>query len=142
MSAKIHLYTGNYPIRWADMDMYGHVNHTLYLQYMVEVRWNWFRSLKFNKEINPIFIIIGTSITYKKPLFYPGEAMIKVYGLPPQKKTWSTYHEIFQADNPDVLCAEATVEFIYVDAETKRPASIPDEFRQYLYPQENDEALI
>ena len=31
------LYTGNYPIRWADIDMYGHVNHTIYLQYMVEV---------------------------------------------------------------------------------------------------------
>ena len=33
------------PIRWGDMDAFGHVNNTVYFRYMEQVRISWFEQL-------------------------------------------------------------------------------------------------
>jgi acyl-CoA thioester hydrolase len=32
------------PIRWGDMDAYGHVNNTVYFRYMEQARVEWLES--------------------------------------------------------------------------------------------------
>src|SRR5690606_8171388 len=39
------LYVAQVSVRWADMDSYGHVNNTLYIQYLEEARVAWFEKL-------------------------------------------------------------------------------------------------
>ena len=33
------------PVRWGDMDAYGHVNNTLYFRYMETARCDWLESV-------------------------------------------------------------------------------------------------
>ena len=33
------------PIRWGDMDAFGHVNNTVYFRYMEQVRISWFEAV-------------------------------------------------------------------------------------------------
>lgn len=33
------------PIRWGDMDAFGHVNNTVYFRYMEQARISWFEAL-------------------------------------------------------------------------------------------------
>ncbi len=33
------------PIRWGDMDAFGHVNNTVYFRYMEQVRISWFEQV-------------------------------------------------------------------------------------------------
>jgi acyl-CoA thioester hydrolase len=33
------------PIRWGDMDAFGHVNNTVYFRYMEQVRISWFEEI-------------------------------------------------------------------------------------------------
>ena len=33
------------PIRWGDMDAFGHVNNTVYFRYMEQVRISWFEQI-------------------------------------------------------------------------------------------------
>ena len=34
------------PIRWGDMDAYGHVNNTVYFRYMEQARVEWVEEMK------------------------------------------------------------------------------------------------
>lgn len=45
MSEKRLLHTAHIPVRWGDMDNYGHVNNTVYLEYVQEARVAWFASV-------------------------------------------------------------------------------------------------
>ncbi len=38
MAEKNLLHVAHIPVRWGDMDSYGHVNNTLYIQYLEEAR--------------------------------------------------------------------------------------------------------
>jgi len=42
MIEKLLLHTAHIPVRWGDMDSYGHVNNILYMQYLEEARVAWF----------------------------------------------------------------------------------------------------
>ena len=42
MQEKRLLHIARIPVRWGDMDSYGHVNNTLYIQYLEEARVAWF----------------------------------------------------------------------------------------------------
>lgn len=37
MADRQLLHTAHIPVRWGDMDSYGHVNNTLYFQYLEEM---------------------------------------------------------------------------------------------------------
>ena len=39
------------PIRWGDMDAYGHVNNTVYFRYMEQARVEWLEEHKI--EVRP-----------------------------------------------------------------------------------------
>ena len=45
MPDKRLLHTALIPVRWGDMDNYGHVNNTVYLEYIQEARIGWFASV-------------------------------------------------------------------------------------------------
>ena len=45
MTDKRLLHTAHIPVRWGDMDNYGHVNNTVYLEYVQEARVAWFASV-------------------------------------------------------------------------------------------------
>lgn len=44
MADRQLLHTAHIPVRWGDMDSYGHVNNTLYFQYLEEARVAWFET--------------------------------------------------------------------------------------------------
>ena len=53
------------PIRWGDMDAYGHVNNTVYFRYMEQARVEWLEDMKI--EVRPGGlgpVIISASCTF------------------------------------------------------------------------------
>lgn len=136
---KRFLYEGEYPIRWDDVDSYRHVSLHIYYMYMIEVRYQWFNKLPFSKEIELFVPTVSASSQYYRALTYPGNALIKVYGTPTTDKTFTFYHEVFHSKKPDELCAEALVELIYIDHNTQKPTSLPDNFRNAIYAVKSDD---
>lgn len=45
MSDYTPVFEMSMPIRWGDMDAFGHVNNTVYFRYMEEARVTWFGKL-------------------------------------------------------------------------------------------------
>jgi acyl-CoA thioester hydrolase len=63
------------PIRWGDMDAFGHVNNTVYFRYMEQVRISWFEQLGIaggnGEGQGPV--IVNASMDFLKQLHYPGD---------------------------------------------------------------------
>jgi len=53
------------PIRWRDVDNYGHVNNAVYLTYLEEARDRWVRDT-LGPEVN--FVIVRVAIDYRREL--------------------------------------------------------------------------
>jgi acyl-CoA thioester hydrolase len=62
------------PIRWGDMDAYGHVNNTVYFRYMEQARVEWLEQHQ-DLPVRPGGdgpVIINASCTFLVPMTYPG----------------------------------------------------------------------
>ena len=65
------------PIRWGDMDAFGHVNNTVYFRYMEQVRISWFEELGLtgSNADGQGPVIVNASMEFLKQLHYPGDVI-------------------------------------------------------------------
>jgi acyl-CoA thioester hydrolase len=56
------------PIRWRDMDAYGHVNNAVYLNYLEECRDAWAQSLLGEVADTWDFVLVHVAIDYRSQL--------------------------------------------------------------------------
>ena len=121
------------PTRWADNDVYGHVNNVVY--------YSWFDTavnaylveagvLDFHAgEI--IGLVVETGCRYARPLAFPDavEAGVRVAKL----GTSSVRYEIglFGQDIGEAA-AEGFFVHVYVDRATRRPTPLPEKLRAVL----------
>ena len=69
------------PIRWGDMDAYGHVNNAVYFRYMEQARIDLLEALGVpidTRVQGPV--IVNAACTFLAPLNYPGEVEVRVFG--------------------------------------------------------------
>ena len=73
---RILVHTSRQPIRWADMDMLGHVNNTVYFRFFEQARIEWTYGLYAEGAAyagtGPV--IVNASCTFQVPLVYPGRS--------------------------------------------------------------------
>jgi len=121
------------PTRWADNDVYGHVNNVVF--------YSWFdtavnaelveRGLLDIEHGAMIGLVVETSCRYFAPLAFPQsvEAGVRVAKL----GTSSVRYEVgIFAEGSDEAAAEGHFIHVYVDRETRRPVPLPEDWRQGL----------
>ncbi|MGB7406699.1 MAG: thioesterase family protein [Pacificimonas sp.] len=121
------------PTRWADNDVYGHVNNVTY--------YSWFDTavnahlieagLLDIEHGDMIGLVVETGCRYAAPLAFPQtvEAGIRVANL----GTSSVRYEIgIFAEGADDAAAEGFFIHVYVDRETRKPVALPESWRGVL----------
>ena len=80
------------PIRWGDMDAFGHVNNTVYFRYMEQVRISWFEQLGIaggnGEGQGPV--IVNASMEFLKQLHYPGDVIGRMSVGTPGRSSFDT----------------------------------------------------
>jgi len=117
------------PIRWRDVDAYGHVNNAVFLNYLEEARDRLVSSL-FG-EASWDFVIARVAIDYRSELNQEdGEAVVscRVTGL--GTSSVRTAEEVRKTDG--TLAAEAASVVVPRDPETGRSRPLTDEERGTL----------
>lgn len=119
--------------RWADNDMYGHVNNVIYYSWFDTVvnRWLVEAGLLALKDDPVIGLVVQSSCRYASPLAYPDPVEIGL--LADHVGTSSvTYRLGAFAHGADEAAAEGLFTHVYVDAATRRPAPLADHWRVAL----------
>ena len=126
------VYTSLIPIRWGDMDAYGHVNNTIYFRYMEQIRVEYLEQLGF--KVMPqgtAPVIINASCTFLVPLNYPGTVEVRMYFGQPGRSSIPTHYEI-RLQGDDMLYATGDSKIVWMDVASGKSVPIPDELRAEL----------
>jgi len=121
------------PTRWADNDVYGHVNNSVYYFYFDTVVNKWLIEnglLEVGKS-EVIGLVVGTSCDYFAPISFPDTV---VAGLRAAKVGSSsvTYEIGLFRNDETTASAQGHFVHVYVDEKTRRPVKISDTMRKTL----------
>lgn len=117
------------PLRWGDMDAYGHANNTVYFRFFEEARIVWLASLNFGGPDEPTGpVIIKTSATFLKELSHPATVVVETYADKAGNTSLDTYHIIKDADTGSVY-AEGYAKVVWFDREQRVSTRLPDTLR-------------
>jgi acyl-CoA thioester hydrolase len=122
------------PIRWGDMDAFGHVNNTVYFRYMEQVRISWFEQLGIvagnGEGEGPV--LVNASMEFLKQLHYPGDVIGRMSVGKPGRSSFDTRFELYRADDPAALYARGAARCVWIDYAAGKSVPIPDMLRQSI----------
>ena len=118
--------------RWADVDVYGHVNNVVYYSYFdTVVNEHMIRKGVLDPAASSVIgLVVETRCTYFRSLNFPDPV---IAGLKVAKLgTSSVRYDIALFQGGDDACAQGHFVHVYVDRATQRPVPIPDAVRAVL----------
>lgn len=121
------------PIRWGDMDAFGHVNNTVFFRFMEQARIEWMESCGIPMEgggQGPV--IVNAHCNFLRQLKYPGEVEVRTFAGPPGRSSFETIVEIRRTDEPDVLVADGGAKVVWVDYAMEKSVPLPESLRALL----------
>jgi len=120
------------PIRWGDMDAYGHVNNTVYFRYMEQARVEWLDDMKV--VVGPGGdgpVIINASCTFMIPMTYPGTVEVRTFVGTLGRSSFQTYVEMY-IDGDEKLYAEGAAKVVWMNTLTGKSVPVPEDIRAAL----------
>jgi acyl-CoA thioester hydrolase len=122
-------YTRAFRVRHSECDSYGHVNNTHYLRYMQESAFDAAAAVGYGIEWSAtsghVWLIRESEIDYIKPLRYGDTVSVKTW-VDDFRRTRS--RRLYEMTNQiGDLVSRAATDWVYVDAVTLRPTSMPPE---------------
>jgi acyl-CoA thioester hydrolase len=119
--------------RWADNDIYGHVNNVAYYGYFDTIVNEYLigaGALDIH-DGNVIGLVVETGCRYFAPLGFPQQldGALRVAHIGNSSVRYEL--AVFRAGE-DAPAAEGHFVHVYVDRETRRPVTLPDQLRHAL----------
>jgi acyl-CoA thioester hydrolase len=119
--------------RWADNDVYGHVNNTVFYQWFDTAVNCWLveAGLLDIETGDPIGLVVETACSYFAPLSFPGDIDVGI-AIERLGNSSITYRiGVFGAGEAEPS-AQGHFTHVYVGRENRRPATVPDAWRAKL----------
>jgi acyl-CoA thioester hydrolase len=121
------------PIRWGDMDAFGHVNNTVYFRYMEQVRMSWFERLGLDGAVEgqgPV--IVNASMEFLRQLHYPGDIIGRMSVGKPGRSSFDTAFELVRVDDPGTLYARGAARCVWIDYAAGKSVPLPERLRTLI----------
>lgn len=120
-------------IDWSDLDTYKHVNNVMFMKYQQSGRVNFWEASGFydmhvNTNRGPM--LVSTHCDFRKPLFYPGKAIVKTRVAFIKNSSFGLEHVILNEKGE--LCAEGKDVAVCYDFNTNETFRIPDGLRELM----------
>lgn len=117
--------------RWADNDIYGHVNNVVYYSYFDTVVNSYLieAGVLDPQTSQMIGLVVETGCHYFKPLAFP-QKLIGALTTARVGTSSVTYHVGIFADGDKEAAAQGHFVHVYVDRERRRPVKLPEDFRR------------
>ncbi|MFE1285303.1 acyl-CoA thioesterase [Streptomyces sp. NPDC058751] len=127
------------PLRWADMDAYGHVNNVVFLRYLEEARIDFL--FRPEKDFKQGSVVARHEIDYKRQLVHRHAPVdIELWVTQIRAASFTITYEV---KDPDQVYVTASTVIVPFDFENQRPRRITAEERDFLesYRDDEDEAV-
>jgi len=131
-------HTRSFQVRYSECDMYEHVNNSHYLRYMAETAFDASAAAGYGmekyKQMGRIWLIRENQVEFLKPLRYGDVFEVKTW-VADFRRVQSLRKYEFRLKGSEDLVAEGQTNWIFLNSETYRPATIPDELKAAFFPE-------
>ncbi|MFE9607259.1 acyl-CoA thioesterase [Streptomyces sp. NPDC006012] len=125
------------PLRWADMDAYGHVNNVVFLRYLEEARIDLLFRPDKDFDFGQGSVVARHEIDYKRQLVHRHAPVdIELWITEVRAASFTLAYEVKDGDQ---IYARASTVVVPYDFETQRPRRITAEQREFLRGYMDDE---
>jgi len=122
-----------FPMRWGDMDVLGHMNNVAYFRYFEQARISWFDSLGIDFRTGGEGPVLGTlNCKFIRPAVYPVTFGVSTYCGKPGRKSFFMFHELFDHANPAHIFAELNTAMVWIDVAEGTSRALPERIRAML----------
>ena len=121
------------PMRWSDMDAYGHVNNVVFLRYLEEARIDLLLTAagpRGRAMLDDGIVVVRHEIDYRRPLVHRKEPIPVVTWVDEIKNSSFTVAYVIaeRVDDEELVYVEARTVLVLIDLETGRPRRVgPDD---------------
>jgi acyl-CoA thioester hydrolase len=112
-------------IRWVDLDVYGHVNHAVYLTYLEEARDEWLGQTLGDPASVWSYVVARVAIDYRRELKLDDDVVVARCGLARIGNSSITTREAVSTSGGEIS-AEAEAVLVARDDETGRSRPLTD----------------
>ncbi|MEU1013362.1 acyl-CoA thioesterase [Streptomyces sp. NPDC088810] len=121
-----HLY--RCPLRWSDMDAYGHVNNAVFVRYLEEARIDFL--FRPEKDFKQGSVVARHEIDYKRQLVHRHHPVdIELWVTEIRAASFTIAYEV---KDEDLVYVRASTVIVPFDFEAQRPRRITAEERAFL----------
>lgn len=126
-SEKRFVHEMRMPIRWGDMDAYGHVNNTVYFRYMEQARVEWITSLGYTVAPgSESMLMMNGFCNFYQQLTYPGELILKTFIGNIGRSSLDVYTSMALSSAPEIEVAVGGATMVWVDLTSGKSAPWPE----------------
>ncbi|MEU6536457.1 thioesterase family protein [Streptomyces sp. NPDC047000] len=116
------------PLRWADMDAYGHVNNAVFLRYLEEARIDFL--FRPDKQFKQGSVVARHEIDYKHQLVHRHHPVdIELWVGEIRAASFTLGYEV---KDDDLVYVRASTVIVPFDFEAQRPRRLTAEEREFL----------
>ncbi|MEX8500717.1 acyl-CoA thioesterase [Leptothrix ochracea] len=125
------------PIRWGDMDAFGHVNNTVYFRYLESLRIEWLRSLEGAEPLGAEGtgpVIVNAFCNFYRQLTFPGDILAKQYLGVVGRSSVDIYGTLERVDEPGVIVAAGGAKTVWVHYAQQKSQPLPERLKRAATP--------
>ncbi|MEU9453893.1 thioesterase family protein [Streptomyces sp. NPDC048277] len=123
------------PLRWADMDAYGHINNVVFLRYLEEARIDFL--FRPDKDFQQGSVVARHEIDYKRQLVHRHHPVdIELWVTEIRAASFTVTYEV---KDDDLVYVRASTVIVPFDFDAGRPRRITAEERDFLAEYRDDD---
>ena len=118
-------------LRFADLDLYGHVNNVTYFTYLETARVKLFSKAFQELTDQGILMLVGRAeCDYRSPILLHDDVKVSVWVSRLGKSSFDLDYEIH--DNANKMFATARTTMVCFDKERKAPIAVPERLKEMI----------
>lgn len=127
------LHTCRIPVRWGDMDAYGHVNNANYFRYFEQARVEWCEGLGYpvRPEAGEGMVIVTAACTFLIPVSYPATVVVDLFVGEPGRSSVMSWYEL-RVEGDERLYAEGSSKMVWMSQATGKSTPMPEDLKAHL----------
>ena len=138
MSDRKLIHTITIPVRWGDMDAFGHVNNATYFTFCEQTRVNWLETSGLAESVRTVSdqgpVIVNASCTFLRPVVYPATIEVSMFAGAIGRSSLETEYEIRDAEDREKLYTTGSAKIVWIDHNSGRSMALPDSVRALVSP--------
>jgi acyl-CoA thioester hydrolase len=133
--ARKLVYQMTLPVRWADMDVNGHVNNVCFFTYFESARLDWAESVRPRAQRGGHGLVVAqASCNYHRPIPYPETVHVDIYASAPGRTSFTMYYNLLSDADKRIKYADGQSVMVWVDRASGKSLPLPEYMRGVLAP--------